>query len=114
MALRSLELEGFRGFKEFSMPQLGVVNLLLGKNNSGKSSVLEAVELLLAQGSAGPLWMALSRRGELLSEEDQEADFAKRMFVASSTIMISALGLDWSFVQPTTINHRGFLRRLFL
>jgi hypothetical protein len=43
MIMTSLKIEGYRGFKSFEIEQLGRVNLLVGKNNSGKTSVLEAV-----------------------------------------------------------------------
>lgn len=55
------------------MAQLGRVNLLVGTNNCGKTSVLEAIELLSAPGTAMPLWQSLARRGEL-REDGREAE----------------------------------------
>jgi ABC-type branched-subunit amino acid transport system ATPase component len=46
------------------MTGLGRVNLLVGTNNSGKTSVLEAINILLAQGRLEAVWDTLSRRGE--------------------------------------------------
>lgn len=43
---KDLTIEGFRCFKRFEMHGLTRVNLLVGKNNSGKTTVLEALELL--------------------------------------------------------------------
>ncbi len=45
--LQSLEIENFRQFSHFTIPKLGRINLLTGKNNSGKTSVLEAIHLLM-------------------------------------------------------------------
>ena len=41
----NLTIKGFRGIRELTIPQLGRVNLITGKNNTGKSSVLEALQL---------------------------------------------------------------------
>lgn len=62
--ISSLRIEGFRGFDHFEMPGLGRVNLLVGMNNSGKTSVLEAVYLLATKGDPQALWQLLWRRGE--------------------------------------------------
>ena len=46
------------------MDGLGRVNLLVGKNNSGKTSVLEALLLLASNNDPSVLWRILARRGE--------------------------------------------------
>lgn len=43
---RDLHITNFRGFREFHMEGLGRINLLVGPNNCGKTSVLEALDLL--------------------------------------------------------------------
>jgi len=53
------------------MEQLGRVNLLVGTNNCGKTSVLEAISILVEQGSWDPLWRSLSRRGETHNNEEE-------------------------------------------
>ncbi|MCD6188737.1 MAG: ATP/GTP-binding protein [Thermococcus sp.] len=42
-----LKIENFRGIKSLELENLGQVNVIVGKNNSSKSSVLEALALLL-------------------------------------------------------------------
>ena len=69
--IRHLSLTKFRSFPEFEMRNLGRINLLVGANNSGKTSLLEAVELLQAQGDARSIWTNLQRRGERISDEDE-------------------------------------------
>lgn len=64
--ISSIKIEGYRGFKEFEMDGLGRLNLLVGTNNSGKTSVLEALYLLTSQGDPLALWNVLWRRGERL------------------------------------------------
>ncbi len=48
--LKSLKIENFKRFRELDFPQLKRVNLIAGKNNTGKTGVLEALLLLLEQG----------------------------------------------------------------
>lgn len=55
------------------MAGLGRVNLLVGTNNCGKTSVLEAIQLLLVPGKAGPLWHGAVRRGETADLEQSVA-----------------------------------------
>ena len=51
------------------MGGLGRVNLLVGKNNSGKASVLEALHLLSYGGDITALWQLCGRRGERFGDE---------------------------------------------
>ena len=46
------------------MAGLGHVNLLVGANNSGKTSLLEALHLLTSRGHPRAIWQHLWRRGE--------------------------------------------------
>jgi AAA15 family ATPase/GTPase len=43
--LESLHIKNFRMLEDFSVERLGQVNLIVGKNNSGKSTVLDALTL---------------------------------------------------------------------
>ena len=43
--LKSLIIKNFRSLENFEVEKLGRVNLIVGKNNSGKSSVLEALRI---------------------------------------------------------------------
>lgn len=44
LVLNSLEIHNFRAFHELKIERLGRVNLIVGKNNVGKTSLLEAVQ----------------------------------------------------------------------
>lgn len=46
--LQHIEIDGFRGFRNFTLPALSGVNVLVGGNNSGKTSLLEAISVLCA------------------------------------------------------------------
>ncbi|HEY9803314.1 MAG TPA: AAA family ATPase [Leptolyngbyaceae cyanobacterium] len=68
--LKSVKIENFRGFKSFELQQLGRVNLLVGKNNSGKTSILEAIQLLCSRNNLEPLRQAMTKRGEFYFDEN--------------------------------------------
>lgn len=68
--IRNLRVQQFRSYAEFLIENLGRVNLLVGSNNSGKTSLLEAIELLLAHGDPRSIWAALNRRGERVWEDE--------------------------------------------
>lgn len=72
MLLRELRIENFRGFRNFSLEGLGRLNLLVGANNSGKTSILEAIHFLASQGDMSSLAHTLSRRGEVSEEYEWE------------------------------------------
>jgi len=44
--ITELEIETFRGVKELKLKDLGDINIFVGDNNSGKTSVLEAIQIL--------------------------------------------------------------------
>ncbi|MCP4695337.1 MAG: AAA family ATPase [Gammaproteobacteria bacterium] len=72
--ITELEITGFRGFNNFSLHDLGRVNLLTGSNNSGKTSVLEAIQCFAAQGSLLPIYSITKRRGEYICSDFQTKD----------------------------------------
>ena len=45
--IKSISFENFRGLKGLELPELSQITLLTGKNNAGKSSILEGVFLLM-------------------------------------------------------------------
>jgi len=51
--LEKIEIKNFRGFDKISIDDFNQINLLIGKNNSGKSSILEAIFLLI--GMSNPI-----------------------------------------------------------
>ncbi len=61
--LREIDVTGFRAFERLNVRGLGRINLIVGQNNSGKTCLLEAIELLGAR-SVAPLQTQAQRRGE--------------------------------------------------
>ncbi len=68
--LTSLEITNYRGFKSYRLEGLSQVNLLVGKNNSGKTALAEAIHLVTSGGDPVVLSDAAQRRGEMTVYED--------------------------------------------
>ena len=66
LILNSLEIRNFRAFRDLQIEHLGRVNLLVGKNNVGKTSLLEAIRLY-ASRAANPtfIWEIMGTRREV-------------------------------------------------
>ncbi|MFP5271412.1 AAA family ATPase [Coleofasciculus sp.] len=64
--LRDLTIQNYRCFKNFHIDGLAQVNLLVGMNNCGKTTLLEAVYLFVNQGNPQCLGYLLYNRGELV------------------------------------------------
>ena len=66
----NLTIKGFRGIRELTIPQLGRVNLITGKNNTGKSSVLEALQLFANNAAPWVINQTLALRGEEVTRRE--------------------------------------------
>jgi predicted ATPase len=53
--IKDVEISNFRGFADLRLHGLGRVNLIVGRNNTGKTSLLEALQLLSDPGNPGHL-----------------------------------------------------------
>lgn len=60
-SLDSVRIDGFRGLRNLRLDDMGLINILVGGNNSGKTSILEALAIL-----CNPLdpfeWVSMVRR----------------------------------------------------
>jgi len=72
MLFNSLEIQRFRAFEYLHIEKLGRINLIVGRNNVGKSTVLEAIRLYANLGAPHVLMEILESRDDRL---DREADF---------------------------------------
>ena len=60
--ISSISIERFRRFDVFGLENLGRINLIMGANNCGKTTALEAIHLLTSQASREALAQAIWRR----------------------------------------------------
>lgn len=77
MKLNSLHIKNFRAFEDFEVKKLGRLNLIVGKNNSGKSSVLEAIRIYASKANRALLNEITSGHDEVfrLRDSSQNEDF---------------------------------------
>src|SRR5437879_13920664 len=60
-SLKNVTIDGFRGLRNLHLDNLGLINILVGPNNSGKTSVLEALSILC--NAFEPFeWVSMVRR----------------------------------------------------
>jgi len=72
--LKTLRIENFRCFPAFELQKLGQLNLLVGENNSGKTSILEAIQLLTSQFALESLGELMIGRSEYISTNKPNVD----------------------------------------
>ncbi len=74
--IKTLEIHGYRALNDLRIDGCGRVNVVTGKNNSGKSSLLEAIRILVTPSHSFPT-MRRSRTGH--------PQFAQPRYQASTT-----------------------------
>ncbi len=61
--MKSIEIFNFKNFRHLQIDNLGALNLIVGRNNTGKSTLLEAISILVSGGNSGWLKKILEIRG---------------------------------------------------
>lgn len=81
----NFSIKGFRGLKDLSLPELGRVNLITGKNNTGKSSVLEALRIFTQNAAPSTIYNILQYREEVTrrGREEERTDDPDDLFQIS-------------------------------
>lgn len=67
--ISSLLVQNYRCLKYLKVDRFSQVNLITGENNTGKSTLLEALSLFAAQGNVEWIFKLLSERGEYYRPE---------------------------------------------
>ena len=95
--LNSLVIKNFRNLKDLKIDSLGKVNLIIGDNNAGKTSLLEAAGIYAAKGDPRFIYDLLEARGEADETVEGKVDdpeATKRML--SSLFTNRTLGFEGS------------------
>ncbi len=74
LQLPSLSIKGFRGIPALSIPNLGRVTLITGKNGVGKTTVLEAIRIYADRGRQQIFRTILRDREETTVTVDEDGD----------------------------------------
>ena len=69
LLLPDLHIENFRGIKKLTIPRLGRVTLLAGRNGVGKTTVLDAIRVYAARGRHQVLAHVLDIRDEITTSQ---------------------------------------------
>ncbi len=93
MRITTLQLENFRSFERMGPIDLGQINVLIGPNNSGKSSILKAMHLL--QEGGGEIYpnvrVGSTNSQVVIGLEDMHGEFS---FRGSGTLEITMTSED--------------------
>lgn len=126
MKLNSLHIKNFRLLEDLQIPQLGRVNLIVGKNNSGKSTVLEALRIYAHVAYPALLGLIAIEHEESYRSKSSDLDstndfvelpwahfFHGRTAKSGSEIYIGALdaetsGLKISCIQENKVNGQSY------
>ena len=77
--LKALTIKGFRCFREIQVEPLTRVNLFVGMNSAGKTSILDAAELLAIGGLQGLVRSAIRRGERVLADTDERSEFKEHV-----------------------------------
>ena len=72
--LPSLSIKHFRGIPELSIPKLGQVTLIAGRNGAGKTTILEAIKVYASRGKYSVLSNILESREEFTEFIDETGE----------------------------------------
>jgi len=80
--MKRLHIENFKCLKDFEIKDLKRVNLFTGRNNTGKSTLLEAISISATNGHLFWIHRLLDKRGEAsqLSNNQSKADTNIKLF----------------------------------
>ncbi|MDR0863656.1 MAG: AAA family ATPase [Candidatus Symbiothrix sp.] len=68
--LDSLYIKNYRNLKEFKIDSVDQINLITGKNNTGKSTILEAIAIYASKGDLNCILQLLENRGEYFRQTE--------------------------------------------
>lgn len=105
--IRSVIINGYRAFDKFEMAGLGRVNLIVGKNNTGKTSILEGLYILASGSNPSALWHVLARRGEQVMPEAVASRPLQAEADVSHLFYDHEIGPGTEFSISTTNNNPG-------
>lgn len=110
--LSTLHIRNYKSISDLSVSGLGGVNIIIGNNNSGKSSLLEALYLYAKAGERGAINYVLEQRGyyRMFNRRDDDIDSLVSAFVS----LINGRSIDKFYKEGITIQgeRSSFLMRM--
>ncbi|WP_221064787.1 AAA family ATPase [Methylomagnum ishizawai] len=87
-------IDGFRGLRHLELDGLGRINILVGGNNSGKTSVLEALSIL-CQPYNPDEWLAMIRRRDFGGLDETRVQSLRWCFTEITGLEQDELASSW-------------------
>ncbi|OHD05459.1 MAG: hypothetical protein A2086_11355 [Spirochaetes bacterium GWD1_27_9] len=99
--IQSVEIKNYRNLDKLKINSFSTVNLITGKNNTGKSSLLEAIAIYVSNGNMRLIYDILKERGEYYRIYENTKDNRIQTYINS----LSSLFTDrnFSFDKKNTI-----------
>lgn len=99
--LDSLTIRNFRLFSDLEIEKIARVNLIVGKNNSGKSCLLDAIQIYVSNASGPVLFDLISQRDENWEDDIREDENSISSF-PEKEYSIRHLFYGYHYKNPTT------------
>jgi AAA15 family ATPase/GTPase len=89
--LDSLIIKNYRNLKELRIEQLARINLFTGKNNTGKSTILEALAIYASKGDLNLINQLLRERGENFKQTETSKNLTETNIQTLSSLFTDRL-----------------------
>ncbi len=89
LLLDSLEIKGYRCFEHLTIEKLGRVNLIVGKNNVGKTALLEALRIYANHRDSGVIQDIIFERNESSVKNNLSLESSKENNVAVRNLLFN-------------------------
>jgi AAA15 family ATPase/GTPase len=84
--LDSLDIKNYRNLEGLRIGSLAKINLITGKNNTGKSAILEAIAIYASKGDINLIYEILGERGEIYSQSESDKNATESNIYALSSL----------------------------
>jgi len=97
--MKSLHIKNYKLFEDLKIPNLGRVNLIAGKNNVGKTALLEALRIYVGEGDPRILSSIVTKRGDVNQFKNREIESLFFNRDKKNTIRINDIKIGYKLVN---------------